>query len=346
MKTTVKISDGSVTVSYEQQICSRCVLPESFPGVAFGDNGECSYCRDEAERIGVDRQLIDTTIAAAKDAARDAHYDALVLYSGGKDSSLALVTVIELGLRPLAFTLDNGFLSNETSRNVGNVLDALDVDHVRFRPPAGLMKKLYRTSLSIEFGDDTIKYATGGCGSCISMVLASAMRTAAAHRIPLLIGGWTPGQLTTSPVVDQAFLTDVMVRHFVPLGQQSRPLYDSLRGWHPDHLDVSGMRLLNPLYASDYSEQQTLDALAELGWRKPADTDSCSTNCRLNGLLILDHIKRFGFHPYVYELAHHVRIGAASRANALAKISELNINSAQVDAVAGDLGIPSILTRG
>jgi hypothetical protein len=177
------------------------------------------------------------------------------------------------------------------------------------------------------------------------MVLASAMRTAAAHRIPLLIGGWTPGQFTTSPVVDQSFLTNVMIRHFVPLGQQSRPLDESLQDWHPDHLGTEQMRLLNPLYASDYTEQQTLDTLVQLGWHKPHDTDSCSTNCRLNGLLIVDHIKRFGFHPYVYELAHHVRIGASSREEAMAKMTELNIKSSQVDEVAVDLGIPSVLAH-
>ncbi|MEV7185425.1 hypothetical protein [Kitasatospora sp. NPDC093102] len=343
MKSTLKVADGQVTVAYEQRICVRCVLPESFPGVEFDDLGVCTYCADESERIEIDRGLITAAVAEAKAAAEGGNYDALVLYSGGKDSSLALARTVGLGLRTLAFTLDNGYLSNAAGRNVANVLDALGVDHVRFRPPGGLMKRLYRTSLDLRFDDDTIKYSTGGCGSCISMVLASAVRTAAAHGIPLLVGGWTPGQFTTSPVVDQPFLVDVMSRHFAPLGEASEELRRDLESWHPDRLGVDGIRLLNPLYAEDYTEQQTLDALAELGWRRPDDTDSCSTNCRLNGLLILDHIERFGFHPYVYELAHHVRIGASSREEALAKMAKVDIKSSQVEAISVDLGIPSVL---
>lgn len=343
MKTTLDIDGGSIRVTYNQQLCTRCVLPETFPQLAFDEHGLCNYCRDEAERIVVDRDLIADTVAGAKVAAASGDYDALVLYSGGKDSSLALRSAVDLGLRTLAFTLDNGFLSYETGQNVANVLDSLGVDHIRFRPPAGLMKQLYRTSMTMGFDEDTVKYSTGGCGSCISMVLAAALRTAGAHRIPLLIGGWTPGQFTTSAVVDQTFLTDVMLRHFLPLGKESAELDAALRSWHPDRLSVQAVRLLNPLYASGYTERQTLESLAELGWHKPKDTDSCSTNCRLNGLLILDHIKRFGFHPYVYELAHHVRIGASTRAEAIMKITELNITTTQVNAVAVDLGIPSVL---
>ena len=27
-------------------ICSRCVLPDTFPGISFDDQGVCNYCRN------------------------------------------------------------------------------------------------------------------------------------------------------------------------------------------------------------------------------------------------------------------------------------------------------------
>ncbi|HEY8983164.1 MAG TPA: hypothetical protein VIU15_26745, partial [Streptomyces sp.] len=74
----------------------------------------------------------------------------------------------------------------------------------------------------------------------------------------------------------------------------------------------------------------------------PKETDSCSTNCRLNSLLIVDHINRHGFHPYVYEMAHHVRLGALGRDEALAKLGDLGVAPETVSAVSVELGMPSV----
>ncbi|WP_037908086.1 adenine nucleotide alpha hydrolase family protein [Actinacidiphila yeochonensis] len=341
----IETADGEIRVRYDQQICRRCVLPASFPDISFDASGVCRYCGDESERIDVAREaLTDAVGAALEGAAPDRAYDCLVLYSGGKDSSLALmVAQRELGLRPLAFTLDNGYLSAEADENIRRVLDALAVDHVRFRPPKGLMRPLYQVSLATDFGADTIKYSTGGCGSCISMVLAAGLRFATAHTIPLLVGGWTPGQLTTSPLVPVSFLRDVIDRHFDPLSARSGPLAEQLRTWRATAAPGGPAGLLNPLYATGYSEEDTVRQLARLGWSRPSDTDSCSTNCRLNGVLILDHVNRYGFHPYVYELAHHVRLGSLTRAEALDKVQRIGVRPGSAVREAVDLGIPSFL---
>ncbi|MEU2157980.1 hypothetical protein ABZ532_23745 [Streptomyces sp. NPDC019396] len=347
MKTRIDTVDGDIRIIYHQQLCRRCVLPETFPDISFDARGVCSYCNDECERITAGQvALTDAVRSALAGAAPERAYDCLVLYSGGKDSSLAAkVARRDLGLRVLAFTLDNGYLSADTSRNMERVLDALGIDHIRFRPPARLMQPLYRTSMQLDFQADTTKYATGGCGSCISMVLAGGLRFAAAHSIPLLVGGWTPGQFTTSPLVSVSFLRTVIKRHFDPLAVESSSLAEHLESWrHSTGEAGTPAGLLNPLYGTEYSEADTIRQLSDLGWSPPRDTDSCSTNCRLNGLLILDHVKRYGFHPYVYELAHHVRLGALTRAAALEKMSCIGVRPENVDNVAEELGVPSVLT--
>ncbi|MFD7719269.1 hypothetical protein [Streptomyces sp. NPDC059814] len=340
------VVDDGLHIRYDHKICARCILPESFPDISFDEQGICSYCTDEKEQVEVDGQAITQAVESALATADpERKYDALALFSGGKDSSLALsLASRDLGLRVLAFTLDNGFLSQASSVNMRRVLDELGVDHVMFRPPGRLMRPLYQVSMELDFPSDTTKYSTGGCGSCISMVLSSGMRFAAAHRIPLLIGGWTPGQFTTSPLAPVSFLQDVIGRHFGPLSTASATLADQLTEWLSAENTGTPAGLLNPLYATRYSEEATIAELSGLGWVPPKDTDSCSTNCRLNSLLIVEHVKKHGFHPYVYELAHHVRLKSLSRADALAKISDVGIRASAVGSIAGELGIKNVLT--
>ena len=52
----------------------------------------------------------------------------------------------------------------------------------------------------------------------------------------------------------------------------------------------------------------------------PDDTDSNSTNCLLNAFANDVHIKRFKFHPYVWEIANMVREGVMGREDGYKKI--------------------------
>lgn len=339
MMATIDVVAGAVTVRWSEQFCTRCVLSESFPGLTFNRSGECSYCTNEAERVVLDQETVESALKSARRERQPDVYDAVVLYSGGKDSTRALWAGSNAGLRVLAFTLDNGYISTQTNRNMVAVLDALGVDHVYFRPPATLMKLLYRTSLMSEFGEETMKYSTGSCGSCISMVFAAGRRVARGYGVSTLIGGWSPGQMSTSPVVDGAFVDAVIRRQLEPLARKHPKLAAALEPWlAPTRLD--DIRLVNPMYSVAYDEEVVVRAISEMGWQRPADTDSCSTNCCLNGFLVVDHIRRYGYHPYAYELAHHVRIGATSRSDAMAKMTHIGVRAATADRVAVDLGLP------
>ena len=345
----VRLTDdgGHVVVDHDQRVCGRCVLPETFPDIEFDGDGVCSYCRDEAERLHHSKDMVrDILQRTVEGAGAERSYDCLLLFSGGKDSSLALLRLVrEYGLRVLAFTLDNGFLAKVTADNMRRVLDATGADHLVLRPHQGLMHGVYRTALSTSFGPDTTKYSTAACGSCIGLVLSAGMRTAAAYGIPLLAGGWTPGQFTTSAFVTASFLREVADRNLDPVKLASPELIHGLDTWQaPSAAGPAG--LVNPLYADDYTEEQALTELKECGWLPPQDTDSCSTNCRLNGLLIVDHLQRHGYHPYVYELAHHVRLGAMTRPDALEKLRRLKVRPDAVGAVAVELGIPSPVRTG
>jgi hypothetical protein len=339
--TLITAEDGTVVAETDARICVQCVLPDNFPDAGFDADDVCHYCRSESERIEGTRETVDAVLDEYRQQGAD--YDCVLLFSGGKDSSLSLIDLVaNRGMRVLALTLDNGFLAKVTAANMRAVLDSVGADHITLRPQRRLMHGVYRSALTGDFGPETVKFSTAACGSCIGMVFAVGMRTAASYGVPLLAGGWTPGQLTTSAFVPTSFLREVVDRNLDPVRLTAPELKDGLDAWtHGSGTLPVG--LVNPLYAGEYRESTALEVLAGHGWRAPRDTDSCSTNCRLNGLLVLDHLRRYGYHPYVYEMAHHVRIGAMSRAEALEKLRRTKVPAATVGPVAVELGIPSPL---
>jgi hypothetical protein len=79
----------------------------------------------------------------------------------------------------------------------------------------------------------------------------------------------------------------------------------------------------------------------ELGWVRPRDTDSCSTNCQLNALGIHVHRQRYGLSPYVIPLAHDVRSGLLTRDEALRAVNA-EVNPLVVRHVAKQLGLDAL----
>src|SRR5262249_9440133 len=152
--------DGQVYKSAETSssmtdslICSRCVLPSTFPNISFGADGVCCFCsqRETAHRIEFDaRQRQEFEEIVRKHKGKSV-YDALCCYSGGKDSTYMLKMMVrELGLSVLAFTLDNGFITEQSKNNIVQCCDILRVDHLFFKPAKTFMTRMYKEAI---FGD-------------------------------------------------------------------------------------------------------------------------------------------------------------------------------------------------
>jgi len=108
---------------------------------------------------------------------------------------------------------------------------------------------------------------------------------------------------------------------------------------------VLRLRLV-PLYDFvSYSEADIYRTVQEeLGWVRPRDTDSCSTNCQLNALGIHVHRQRYGISPYVIPLAHDVRNGLMTRDDALHAVTA-QVNPKIVERVASQLGLDALATN-
>lgn len=124
----------SLVKSY--QMCTRCVMDTSAKDIDFDEEGVCNFCtefitrsehilhKDEIQR----NQDLDTFVAKVKADGKGKQYDCIVGVSGGVDSSWVLLQVIELGLRPLAVHMDNGWNSELAQNNIANLVHGLNVD--------------------------------------------------------------------------------------------------------------------------------------------------------------------------------------------------------------------------
>lgn len=122
-----------MTVQY--QICSRCVMDTSDPDIVFDDHGECHHCKayDAAVRTQVwtgerGRQELLRIAERIRHSGRGKEYDCVIGISGGVDSTYVAYKAKELGLRPLAVHLDNGWDSELAVKNIEQTLTQLKID--------------------------------------------------------------------------------------------------------------------------------------------------------------------------------------------------------------------------
>lgn len=127
---------ADATAAPDYQRCARCVMDTTAKDITFDEQGFCNYCSDFLtiagkvvfEDAGEKKLRLDTLVERVKRDGKGKPYDCIVGVSGGVDSSWALVTAVELGLRPLAVHMDNGWNSELAQNNIANLVRTLGVD--------------------------------------------------------------------------------------------------------------------------------------------------------------------------------------------------------------------------
>lgn len=346
--------------------CIRCALPGTFPGVKFDKNGQCNYCvyqdiykdREETIKVTLKKEFIKSINEVKKEKHK---YDCIVAYSGGKDSTFILNYLKQIfGLKILAHTLDNGFVSPAALRNIRKVTRRLKIDSVFTKPQDKLLKEVFTFALTenIPYPKEILAMMSQVCAVCIGMVFGSTIYLAIKHRIPLMFVGFTPGQypavtlenflklkscLFLSEKVYKDDPEDILKIISDPVrerfGEKVNPYF--FRSQYVEK-GLPVPRVLLPYHALlEYDEKEILREIDKLGWKKPKDTDSCSTNCLLNTMGNQASQKHLGYHPYIGEMAYLVRQGKISRAEALSA-EQQKVNQRTIAHCLRKLGIKKI----
>lgn len=313
--------------------CVKCILPETFPGITFDDEGVCSVCRDnhrQAMRHVPSEVLYDKFIHILEECrACSGHYDALVAYSGGKDSTYLLKLLKEqYHLKILAFTFDNGFMAGSAFENMKRVLGHINVDHLILKADSEMMSKVFLCSSEEDiYPSHLIKYGSGICISCIRIVNNMALRTAIEKNIPMVFIGNSPGQLIQSDreiiYQDNRIPYSLRKKLFEPLAERvGEEIYHYFVLEESAYKQESFPFTINLFPIIGYDESAILKEIIKIGWVKPADVDPNSTNCQLNSLGIIKHKDLYRFSPYDYEMSMLVRLGRLDRAEALQRVED------------------------
>lgn len=115
-------------------MCTRCVMDTSDPEIRFDANGVCNHCSSYENMqkhilpAGQRQQALDKLVANIRAAGQNKDYDCVIGVSGGVDSTYVAYLVKQLGLRPLAVHMDNGWDSELAVSNIEKVLKKLDID--------------------------------------------------------------------------------------------------------------------------------------------------------------------------------------------------------------------------
>jgi N-acetyl sugar amidotransferase len=119
----------------ELKTCVQCIMDSTDPDISFDAHGVCNHCRRYGELARrrlipeADRQReLEGLVAQMKRCGRGRPYDCVIGVSGGVDSTYVAWLVRELGLRPLAVHLDNGWNSELAVANIEKTLKTLGID--------------------------------------------------------------------------------------------------------------------------------------------------------------------------------------------------------------------------
>ena len=180
--------------------CDNCGISERIVAL---DNGLCEICqayiqsdsvvsvKEKEEKYIAENKAISEKISRYIGKGRY-QYDALLYFSGGKDSIYLLMQLLEKykGLRILAFTVDNGFRSAVAKENTQKICEYFQVDHVEVSAYK-VFKKLYRYGFT-ELSHKGFMFNDLLEGELFQDI---GRHFAASQGIPLLMLGYTDKQI-------------------------------------------------------------------------------------------------------------------------------------------------------
>ncbi|MDH4019163.1 MAG: amino acid adenylation domain-containing protein, partial [Xanthomonadales bacterium] len=175
----VMASAGKDHTEHQQQetFCMECGLSSKYPEARFDEKGICNLCnsyKPNKPRVDEYFRNMDDLSALIKTIKqqRRGDYDALVLISGGKDSTFTLSKLVDLGLKVYAFSLDNGYISDQAKQNIDYVCGTLGVAHHYATTP----------HMNSIFADSLDRYSNV-CDGCFKTIYNLSLKFAADHDI-------------------------------------------------------------------------------------------------------------------------------------------------------------------
>lgn len=339
VQSAVPVQNGPVAY------CTRCGIASNYPGITFDHEGVCDICQTyETYRHRTEQYFksIDEFKSRLETARRrkQGEYDCMILLSGGKDSTYALAQLVTMGFKVFAFTLDNGYISEQAKDNIRRVVNTLGVDHQFGTTPA--MNKIFVDSLNRH---------CNVCNGCFKTIYTLSMKLAYERGIPCIVTGLSRGQFFETRLTEEWF-TELFGQSEFDVGQIDETILAARKAYHRADDAVSQLMDVEIFQTDDifeaveiidfyrYCDVELAEMLSflkdQVPWIRPSDTGR-STNCLINNVGIHLHTQKRGYHNYTLPYSWDVRMGHKTPE---AAIDELNdeIDVTEVERILQEIG--------
>lgn len=331
--------------------CKICILPETYPGITFNDEGICNYCLEhQPQKPVLGKEKLVQEISTHKGKGT---YDCVVPLSGGKDSTYILYYVVkELGLHPLAVTYNSGYRTQLADENVKNTCQALSVPLVEVHSPGNTQTHLLRIGYKLSKKYDSY---WGVCENCEPILRIVTINAARQHHIPLVM--WGSSLLESivvkradsksedlSHLVQQKNWLGTISRLFTRLIKDPRKILDHIPYYYYNAVQRIRLRfplkyILNPFAVPpltkanprfipfyDYITWNSIANVAllerELGWKHPEGIES-RFDCTLHCVGNLARLKDWGITADGINLCNFIRDGKLTRDQVLTREAKI-----------------------
>ena len=317
--------------------CIRCILPESYPGIRFTEQGLCHLCaafdKHPPAHQTKSKADLDRIIGSYKKEGRP--YDAVVGLSGGKDSTyVAYYLAKEYNLKLLGFNYDIGYRSGYALENLYVVTDALNIDLVTLKPNRKFLRKLFAHFLKARGEFCSVCNNLGyliGASFCWSQKQILGFT-------PLGMGGWSKryefqdGVSVTSMVdffslLTRELLDELMAQPFIHREVVTRFMHAQdprqAQLGTAQHREL-GEYAIDFVQLPDYIDWDIREIprvlSSELGWKHPRDVHESHFDCDLFPLKEYLKFKKYGLTQETIKNSVLIREGLMDRQEALERI--------------------------
>lgn len=245
--------------------CTRCLMDSVAPEIKF-EKGICNFCKQAKKalyEIEQEKKNLPLWIERIKKDGEGKKYDCLIGLSGGVDSSYTLHRTVRLGLRPLCFSVDNGYNNPKADENIMKLVETLKVPFFRYTINLDRFKELQ--AAFIKAGQKNIEIPTD------HILLATTYEMASKYKIKWILSG---GNVATESIMPESW--GYNARDLVHI----KDIYKKMIGKKLKGLPVCGLmrwnyyrwvkriRMFYPLDYLDYNRANAVKELEELyGWK-------------------------------------------------------------------------------
>jgi hypothetical protein len=297
--------------------CSKCLLNELYTNI--DSSGLCNHCKQEIPQNSFNNKELKEqlhNILQNYQGKGVNNYDAIVMYSGGKDSAYLLSELQSRypKLRLLALFIDSGFASKVAHKNIDYTFSKVDVTYNCVRPKKSLFQDLFRYCL-LNFnqygGYETVDRSDGDC------LFDIAKNFAYRNKIPLILSGLSKVQCEDILGLNSFEIPEESLRQkrLTIAKYNLSDIYnfvDYNYWWDGSNKDFIP-RVIFPFYSWDYDEDKIRSFVKEKKLLPEQLVDPIVTNHTVIPIILaLDYLK-LGYCTFEPEFSKLVRDGLADR---------------------------------